>query len=239
MVSTEEIRKKLEAKRRGEVLEPEKSPAQNSVICPECQTTNIEGSKFCVGCGSSLESKPAKDTLICPGCQKPNSEDAKFCLYCGEPLSGEETTDTQAQEQTIDSKSCPSCNQTNKLDAKFCVICGYKFDEKPENEESPSGSTSESVTETPDIPEIKVPEDLKSNNAEVEAEPIEEVEDSPDENVTQESSSADMGKTDILESDDEDMDPVEKIKKAKDLLDIGAITQEEYEEIKNKYLERI
>ena len=41
------------------------------------------------------------------------------------------------------------------------------------------------------------------------------------------------------ESDKENLDPVDKIKKAKDLLDIGAITQEEFEQIKNKYLERI
>jgi hypothetical protein len=36
-----------------------------------------------------------------------------------------------------------------------------------------------------------------------------------------------------------EVDPVEKIKKAKELLDIGAITQEEFDEIKRKYLEMI
>ena len=35
------------------------------------------------------------------------------------------------------------------------------------------------------------------------------------------------------------VDPVEKIKKAKELLDIGAITSEEFENIKKKYLEQI
>ena len=35
------------------------------------------------------------------------------------------------------------------------------------------------------------------------------------------------------------IDPVEKIKKAKELLDIGAITSEEFENIKKKYLELI
>jgi hypothetical protein len=33
-----------------------------------------------------------------------------------------------------------------------------------------------------------------------------------------------------------EVDPVEKIKKAKELLDLGAITEEEFEEIKKKYL---
>jgi putative methionine-R-sulfoxide reductase with GAF domain len=35
------------------------------------------------------------------------------------------------------------------------------------------------------------------------------------------------------------VDPVDKIKKAKELLDIGAISQEEFEEIKKKYLSLI
>jgi len=37
----------------------------------------------------------------------------------------------------------------------------------------------------------------------------------------------------------ENVDPIEKIKKAKELLDIGAITEEEFESIKNKYLQKI
>ncbi len=36
-----------------------------------------------------------------------------------------------------------------------------------------------------------------------------------------------------------DVDPVERIKKAKELLDIDAITQEEFDKIKNKYLDEI
>ena len=36
-----------------------------------------------------------------------------------------------------------------------------------------------------------------------------------------------------------DIDPVEKIKKSKELLDMGAITSEEFENIKKKYLEQI
>ena len=41
-----------------------------------------------------------------------------------------------------------------------------------------------------------------------------------------------------LESSEID-DPIEKIKKAKELMDIGAITSEEFETIKRKYLEKI
>ena len=35
------------------------------------------------------------------------------------------------------------------------------------------------------------------------------------------------------------VDPVERIKKAKELLDIGAITQDEFDIIKKKYLDEI
>ena len=34
-------------------------------------------------------------------------------------------------------------------------------------------------------------------------------------------------------------DPVERIKKSKELLDMGAITQEEFDIIKKKYLDKI
>ena len=42
-----------------------------------------------------------------------------------------------------------------------------------------------------------------------------------------------------LEKSTEYIDPVEKIKKSKELLDMGAITSEEFESIKKKYLEQI
>jgi len=35
----------------------------------------------------------------------------------------------------------------------------------------------------------------------------------------------------------QETDPLDKIKKAKELLDMGAITQEEFERVKKKYLE--
>ena len=42
-----------------------------------------------------------------------------------------------------------------------------------------------------------------------------------------------------LEQNTDTVDPVERIKKAKELLDIGAITSEEFENIKKKYIELI
>ena len=160
-------------------------------------------------------------------------------------------------------KVCPSCNQKNKLDAKFCIVCGHKFEEstgsdeatvEPETtvteeeiptqsqdevepsvteEETPekvSDEPSEEVQKPPVIPEIKVPEHLKSDDMESEeTESVQEIEEP----------AVVVDKSVQTEPTEEDVDPVEKIKKAKELLDIGAITQEDFDQIKNKYLEKI
>jgi ribosomal protein L40E len=257
MVSSEEIKRRLAAKRKGEQPYQEKPPAEGYVNCPECNTPNVEGAKFCVGCGASLvDSKPEQDTVICPQCQATNPADAKFCVGCGASLVTEEVADTQDEDQTSDFKLCPSCNQKNEINAKFCVICGHKFQESVNVDEAPAEPTEkvaaepveevvseptpevvEEIPETTDIPEIKVPKDLKLDTAEMEAEPVQ---DSAVDEETVQSEPAEIGETNQLdESDKENLDPVDKIKKAKDLLDIGAITQEEFEQIKNKYLERI
>jgi ribosomal protein L40E len=251
MVSSEEMRKRLDAKRSG-------------VKTPD----GPESEKF------------GQETVICPECQTQNPTTAKFCVGCGAPMVKEETpidanTETLTEE-TEDFKMCPSCNQKNKPNAKFCIICGHKFEDStdgddtaetvseeedsfpsaqevlessPEELNSETG-TDESIETTSDepveivtdesietisddlsaeetknasIPEIKVPEDLKAEKNE--------------ETIVEEEPEAQ--ETKMAESAEDDVDPVEKIKKAKELLDIGAITQEEFDNIKNKYLGQI
>jgi len=224
MVSSDEIRRRLEAKRRGVKLPEEEKTSQATVECSECQTPNPATAKFCVGCGAPLAKKET------PRPQTVESTEEPVVTPAGK---------VEAQE-SADYKLCPSCNQKNKLDAKFCIICGHKFEdaagsekvsvEVPESEPSaeapipptPEVEPIEQVEEVPEkepeespaIPEIKVPEHLKSDKVESEEEPVPEV-------------------------TTEDADPAEKIKKAKELLDIGAITQEEFDKIKDKYLEQM
>ena len=57
--------------------------------------------------------------------------------------------------------------------------------------------------------------------------------------MVENTSVSDKSGTHEPEITEEKVDPVEKIKKAKELLDIGAITSEEFEHIKEKYLEQI
>src|SRR2546428_6615773 len=53
--------------------------------CPNCQTINPPGAKFCLECGNRL--------VVCPNCGTANPPAAKFCIECGIPLAprGEST----------------------------------------------------------------------------------------------------------------------------------------------------
>ncbi|HRX02303.1 MAG TPA: adenylate/guanylate cyclase domain-containing protein [Anaerolineae bacterium] len=51
------------------------------MICPNCDTTNPAGAKFCNNCGTRL---PAG----CPACGTINPSGAKFCNNCGRSLTG-------------------------------------------------------------------------------------------------------------------------------------------------------
>jgi hypothetical protein len=47
--------------------------------CPECQSENREGAKFCNECGHKFE-------LVCPSCGSSNRVGSKFCDECGHDL---------------------------------------------------------------------------------------------------------------------------------------------------------
>jgi rRNA maturation endonuclease Nob1 len=120
MVSSEEISRRLEAKKRGKTYsEVKKTPqSPSNVVCSGCQTENPATAKFCVGCGAPLIKEDAPS-------ETPSS-----------------TTESPSEP---DYKICPSCNQKNKPDAKFCIICGHKF--ATENGEKPMESLVDVVSE--------------------------------------------------------------------------------------------
>jgi class 3 adenylate cyclase/tetratricopeptide (TPR) repeat protein len=49
------------------------------MLCPQCEFENQEGSKFCGGCGETLD-------LACPKCGANNPVENKFCNECGSDL---------------------------------------------------------------------------------------------------------------------------------------------------------
>jgi hypothetical protein len=269
MVSSEEIRRRLEAKRRGETIsEVNKTPpssSPSSKTCPECQTPNPDSAKFCVGCGAPL-AREETPTTSNEGTPATSNKESPATSSGETPIVTPTTPETTPADNY---KQCPSCGQKNKPDAKFCIICGNKFEKEVAVEEeaaagkpleplvdvveeekevpvaetkpivSPSDNEADlqepvteqepvetSETEIPEksvIPEVKVPEHFKSNNVQPE----------------KEISPAESAEVQSKEETAPDEDPVLKIKKAKELLDIGAITQEEFDKIKNKYLDLI
>ena len=332
VVSNEEIKRMLEAKRRGVNLKKDRLTAENFRICPYCKAKNHERTLFCVKCGHKL-SKTIKNK-ICPSCNAENLFKAKFCTNCGEKLqvTKEEKTENKISEeppkkeiQTIHREPgekefndirkvenieehedieehgiktpvpdkeltnnwiCPSCKSKNPKNAKFCVVCGKKFEENDLKEEGLKKEKSElgfeekknrpslldkvgknsGEVETSDLKihsEITVPEDIekesgKPNNGlkSIESKQLisedlkenDEVEgfgDVRSEDLKFEDVKSEDAKSEDVKSEsetpkkEENADPIEKIKKAKELLDIGAITSEEFNAIKNKYLEKI
>jgi ribosomal protein L40E len=278
MVTSEEIKRRLEAKRKG--IEPPSGGKESSLeaeTCPHCKTMNPPEAKFCVGCGEKLKEERLADVST-------------------EPLKSEslETPKITTSNGTLSSKPeeykiCPSCKQKNKLEAKFCVICGNKFEEEtgPEELLTPYQPTNEKeINSSPDaqevdalgggsaetgninreMPEIRVTRPSLSRNAETTDQETEEIfpktgamisskkeesdtstksEATPalsgmnDEKAAKVVPSVPPGKSETSGGRSENVDPVEKIRKAKELLDMGAITKEEFEQIKNKYLEQI
>ena len=152
MVSSEEINRRLEAKRKGIKPKTSRSVEEKGQICPSCETENPPNAKYCVGCGEKLENmsyKPIQESL--------KTQDS---------INVEKSKDLRINTRPDDfgSTGKPKINLINKK------------------------------------PEAKIVKD------------------------------ADEGY---------DADPVERIKKSKELLDIGAITQEEFDIIKKKYLDKI
>ncbi len=62
--------------------------------CMNCNITYDSEKKFCIQCGSPLETaakeKPVPDQQVCPGCRIPIEPGKKFCTHCGTALELEE-----------------------------------------------------------------------------------------------------------------------------------------------------
>ncbi|MBM4240352.1 MAG: heavy metal-binding domain-containing protein [Euryarchaeota archaeon] len=140
MVSSEEIRRKLEAKRKGQDTQ---KIADN--VCSNCGAENPEGAKFCSNCGKELaaEEKDIEPEMesknVCPNCGAENLEDSTFCVGCGSKLTEEaaepsmlDKVEDEAAEQPVEAKNvCPNCGAENLEYSKFCVGCGGNLEGEP------------------------------------------------------------------------------------------------------------
>lgn len=63
---------------------------------PECGFENIDGSKFCSGCGAKLEFD-----LVCSNCGQKLAEGARFCSGCGTPVGMNVTGTNERSAQSV------------------------------------------------------------------------------------------------------------------------------------------
>jgi ribosomal protein L40E len=259
VVSSKEISEMLASRREGKQKE-KNNPAQEIVTakntnkkCPECGKDNKEDAKFCVGCGKSFEEKSIEikpediknesDTKICSSCGSEIPKNAKFCVVCGETQSDtkeepvEEILETP-EEPLIKSEKIETPSKFEepiKLIIKELVLNkeGLKFSENIVIE-GLSEDTELITYENIENIELKDEAGLLTlkiitDNGNIEIKGVD-----PDSGSKFASKAQKMIEEAKPEIDAESMD---KIKKAKELLDIGAISEEEFENIKKKILE--
>ena len=126
MVTNEEIKQMLDAKRKGIDIKKDKIKSENYKICPHCKTKNPEKALFCVHCGRKLDKNL---DIQCPSCGIKNAKTAKFCVGCGETLNKEEkeiSETTVIKDDEMKEKSSPI--EDSKSSDKNII-------KKPESEE--------------------------------------------------------------------------------------------------------
>ncbi len=81
----------------------------STVACPNCGKQMPANAKFCLECGSKIETLSENET-ICPVCGKKTPK-GKFCMECGSSLINK----------------CPNCGAEVPQSGKFCLECGTKI----------------------------------------------------------------------------------------------------------------
>ena len=153
------------------------------VVCANCGTKNLRGSKYCNECGHELT--PAS-TQLCPNCDASNPIDRLYCDNCGARLAAEEEPSRQEEESPDEaadtSRSEPFSlperppGQTGRLELDrelpAWLRTGEAEDEGATDEpEAESGAPEEAVAEeegdehrpTDDLPDWLLEEDEASD----------------------------------------------------------------------------
>lgn len=93
-------------------IAPDMQPQSNVMRkCQSCGEEIPENSKFCLKCGTKIETEPQADLKKCPKCGA-TVPSGKFCLECGAKLEA----------------VCSNCGAALIPNAKFCLECGNKIE---------------------------------------------------------------------------------------------------------------
>lgn len=229
--------------------------------CPNCSHQNKPQAKFCVVCGHKLEDAPDNEPVTGslldrvptetreddqPAEEEVVAEDAPVVAE----LVDEESVQEETEKRSLLSRKVPEEILQQDTEEE---ITEEEVAEEDYSEEVAAESVSEDVPAVENIPEeVSVIENTEEA-------PISEVNDEDEDMELPQVKTFQLGRSSVdteensvdNEVEDEEVaeepveasepvstnaDPMEKIKKAKELLDIGAISEEEFEEIKKKYL---
>lgn len=243
MVSNKEISEMLKARREGKEPKKEMKTINKSKKCTNCGMENKENAKFCVGCGKSFEVelkpediKGEQNTKICPSCKSEIPQNAKFCVICGQTQS-ETTESPESLKEEVSNKSVIKGEEikvqeyTPQLIVQELTLSdeGLKL-----NKNITIEGLEDEVIKYEFIENINLKEESELQIIEIET---------AEGNIKIKGVDPDSGSefVDCMKKriDKPELGPesADKIGKAKELLDIGAISEEEFQNIKNKILE--
>jgi len=103
------------------------------IICWQCDSTIIQGKKFCAKCGATAE-KPKEliieeqITVFCIACGVQVDVDDSFCGECGAPV-------VLPEEQPV--PVCKDCGSEVDIEDTFCGECGAPVAQPPEEQPPP------------------------------------------------------------------------------------------------------
>lgn len=259
MVSNEEIKRRLEAKRKGTHFKEEKNTntiEKKRKKCPQCETENNYESKFCVGCGKSFkenevhikpkEIKSNANTKTCPACKSEIPGDAKFCVICGETLqnTGKMKTETAEKDEPlkepVQQKTIEPLEGSEDLLVKLIIeelVLGENGLLLNKNGVIEGWNDEVGVIKYEDIKNIKFEESSGLGTIEITGENANiKIKDIDSDLGNQFAAIAQEKVVKIKSEAEKNTESMDKVKKAEELRDIGAITEEEFEKIKMKIL---
>jgi class 3 adenylate cyclase len=68
--------------------------------CPNCQTENPAGAKFCSNCGTKFNTR-------CTNCQSELAPGARFCSNCGQPVGGATPVEDERRNRLVANTPAP------------------------------------------------------------------------------------------------------------------------------------